>query len=297
MIVVREAARASNSLTMRRFMKLPFLLLLTVCLVFSSPLQGTELKATTAAAFQHYVDVTEARMQTELADPQHFLYFDSLPEAQKQAMVERLRSGQVVVQTLRTTEKGKPIEVPDGLVHHWMAIAFLPGVTRDQVVALEEDYPRHPQIYGPDVQQAKVISQTGQHYTVYFRFYRQAIVTVVYNVDFNVEYVLPDASRAYSISHGTRIAEVQDVGKADEKELPIGNDHGYMWRLNLYARYLERDGGVYVQIEFLALSRRVPAVFAWLVNPYVRAIPRDYLTHFMIATRKALPATTGVAAN
>jgi hypothetical protein len=61
-----------------------------------------------------------------------------------------------------------------------------------------------------------------------------------------------------------------------------------MWRLNLYTRYLQKDGGVYMQIEFLALSRSVPAIFAWLVNPYIHAIPREYLTHFLMITRKAL---------
>jgi len=61
-----------------------------------------------------------------------------------------------------------------------------------------------------------------------------------------------------------------------------------MWRLNLYSRCVERDGGVYVQIEFLALSRTVPAAFAWLVNPYMRSIPRDYLKRYLDETRTAL---------
>ena len=89
------------------------------------------------------------------------------------------------------------------------------------------------------------------------------------------------------------IGEIENPGKADEKEYPEGKDHGYMWRLNLYMRYLQRDGGVYIQVEFLALSRTVPAVFAWLVNPYIHSIPRDYLKHYLEATRKALSPTGG----
>jgi hypothetical protein len=61
-----------------------------------------------------------------------------------------------------------------------------------------------------------------------------------------------------------------------------------MWRLNLYTRYLERDNGVYIQIEFLSLSRSVPTVFAWLASPYIRSVPRDYLTHYIVTTQKAL---------
>ena len=45
---------------------------------------------------------------------------------------------------------------------------------------------------------------------------------------------------------------------------------------------------MYIQIEFLGLSRSVPPVFAWLVNPYTRSVPTDYLTHYIVATRKAL---------
>lgn len=70
--------------------------------------------------------------------------------------------------------------------------------------------------------------------------------------------------------------------------LPVGNDHGYTWRLNLYTRYLEKDTGVYVQIEFVELSRNVPGLVAWLVNPYVRSIPSEYLTNYVHTTQKAL---------
>lgn len=252
-----------------------------------------ELKQQTAEAFQHYAELTEARMQAERDDPQRFLYFDSLPEKQKQAMLERLHNGQVVVQPMRTTEKGKSIEIPGGMVHHWLAIGFMPGVTLEQAVTLAQDYPRQETIYGPDVQKVNVISHDGQHYTVDFRFYRQAIVTVVYNTEFSVDYFEPESGRAYTVARTTRIAEVENPGKPDEKEYPVGNDHGYMWRLNLYTRYEEKDGGVYMQEEFLALSRRVPAIFAWLVNPYVRSIPRDYLTAYFLATRKALAEPAG----
>ena len=72
--------------------------------------------------------------------------------------------------------------------------------------------------------------------------------------------------------------------------LPVGNDHGYMWRLNLYTRYLEKDTGVYVQIEFVGLSRNVPGLVAWLVNPYVRSIPSEYLTNYVHTTQKHFQA-------
>lgn len=256
--------------------------------VFCSQTFGTELKPATARAFQQYVDLTEARMRSEISDPDRFLQVDMLPDAQKASALSRLQKGEIIVQPMTTRENGAPIEIPGGLVHHWLATGFVPGATAEQALHLAQDYSRYAELYRPDVQGVKVLSREGQHFVVYNRFYRHAIVTVVYNTEFDVDYFEPDSSKNYSFSRATRIAEVENPGNADEKEYPLGKDHGYMWRLDLYTRCLERDGGVYIQIEFLALSRTVPAIFAWLINPYIRSIPRDYLRHYLETTRKAL---------
>ncbi len=189
---------------------------------------------------------------------------------------------------MSTRDNGKEIQVIDGFVHHWLAIGFIPGATRDQAVALAQDYPRHPELYAPDVQRARVLSHVDQHFSVYYRFYRHAIVTAIYNTEFNVDYFLRDSSRGYCLARAVRIAEVQNADKPEEKELPVGNDHGYMWRLNLYTRFLEKDNGVYIEIEFVALSRSVPRIVAWLVNPYIRSVPSEYLTNYVRTTQKAL---------
>jgi len=262
---------------------------------FGEPALATELTPPTAEAFQHYVSATEARIQREVADPATFLYFDSLPEKQKRAMLERLQSGRVVIEPMHSRENGKEIEIPDGLVHDWLAIGFIPGATRDQALVLAEDYARQTVVFGPDVQRVQVLSHEGQHYLVYFRLCKQAFVTVAYDTEFSIDYFLPDSKRAYSISRALRIAELENPGKANEEHLPPGKDHGYMWRFNLYTRYLERDHGVYVQIEFLALSRSVPTFWGWLINPYVRSIPRDYLTRYVLVTRRELTTAAGQA--
>jgi len=269
--------------------------LLGICL--SSSLQAVELRQRTAEEFQKYVEQTEVRMRGELANPGMFLYLDTLPEKQKESVKASLFSGGIMIEPLRTSQNGKHLEVPDGLVHHWLAITFVPGGTRNQAMALAEDYSRHPQLYAPDVQRAKVLSQTGEHFSVYFRLYRKVIVTAVYNTEFTADYFRPDAIRGYCISRAVRIAEVENPGNPNEHEYPTGTDHGYLWRLNLYTRYLERDNGVYIQVEFLAMSRTVPAIFAWLVNPYIRSVPREYLSNYMINTKKALvpPVATSAA--
>jgi hypothetical protein len=265
-----------------------FAVLLALCFTCPAATRASELTQPTAEAFQRYVQRTEARMQSELADPEHFLYFDALSNEGKNSMLTRLHNGQVVIERMRTDDNGKEIKMPGGLVHHWLAIGFIPGITRDQVIGLAQDYTRHPEVYAPDVQQAQVLAHFDQHFLVSYRFYRHAIVTTVYNTEFNVDYQLPDSSRGYCFARAVRIAEVQNPGKPDEKELSVGNDHGYMWRLNLYTRYLEKDNGVYVQIEFLALSRSAPGIVAWVANPYIRSIPTEYLTNYLRTTQRAL---------
>jgi hypothetical protein len=154
--------------------------------------------------------MTETRMQSELGDPEKFLYLNSLPENQRDSMLVRLHSGKVVIEPMSTRDNGKEIQVIDGFVHHWLAIGFIPGATRDQAVALAQDYPRHPELYAPDVQRARVLSHVGQHFSVYYRFYRHAIVTAIYNTEFNVDYFLRDSSRGYCLARAVRIAEVQN---------------------------------------------------------------------------------------
>lgn len=258
------------------------------CLASCVRSPGAELKSSTAQAFQEYVQTRETHIQSEVSDPERFLQIDELPDTQKAAVISRLRSGEVLIQPMRMNGRESPIEIPGGLVHHWWAIAFVPGAKVGQVLQLSQDYPRYADLYKPDVQYAKVLNHDGHHFDVDYRFYQHTIVSVVYNAEFEVDYFMPENSKNYIQAHSIRIAEVQNPGKPSEREFPVGKDHGYMWRLNLYSRYVERDGGVYVQVEFLALSRTVPAVFAWLVNPYMRSIPRDYLRRYLDETRAAV---------
>jgi hypothetical protein len=70
----------------------------------------------------------------------------------------------------------------------------------------------------------------------------------------------------------------------------VGHDSGYLWRLNSYWRFLERDGGVYIQCESLTLTRDVPTGFGWLIRPFVTSIPRETLTFTLQTTRDTLSA-------
>ena len=258
--------------------------------------RATQLQQVTLQAFGHYVALTEDRMAGELRDPAGFLWIDRLPQQRRQSLLAQLRQGQVITQDLETLENGQSIPIPHGMVHHWLATVFVPGVHLAETLAQQQDYDHGAQVYGPDIQRCKVLEAHGDDFRVYYRLHRKVIVTVTYNADFDIQYIPIDNTREYSRSYSTRIAEIVDAGMPDENEKPVGTDLGYLWRLNTYTLYQERDGGVYIQTEFLALSRSVPAIFAWLVNPYVKSIPQEYLVHLLGATRSDLMgARTGVA--
>jgi len=175
-------------------------------------------------------------------------------------------------------------------------VVFVPDATLSQTVAVLQDYDNHEKIYKPDVRRSRLLEHDGDKSKIYLQFYHKSLVTVVLNANFDVVYTEFSGTRSTIKSRSTRIAEVTNSGKPDEHELPVGQGHGYMWRLDTYWRVEEKDGGVYVQNETIALTRRVPAALAWLINPLLRSIPKSVLTNLLNATRRALANTTARAA-
>lgn len=252
------------------------------------PAGAAELKQETSEAFDHYIRVTEDRMAEELHDGRAFLWLDGFAEPQRDRLNVQLRQGEIIVERLETLEKEKRIRVPNGLIHHWIALGFIPNTTLQQVLALLQDYEHHEVIYKPDVLRSKLLMADGNRFKVYMRLHQKAVITAVFNAEFNVSYFPVDGNRVYSRSYSTRIAEVENPDRSNEREKPLGKDRGFLWRLYSYWRFQEKDGGVYVQLESVALSRSVPALLAWVVNPLVKSIPREYLSRLLISTRAAL---------
>jgi hypothetical protein len=257
--------------------------------LFVPTAQASELKPATNAAFDRYIRATEAQMYSD-AGMSEFLIVDRLPEEQRRSAYEQLRQGEVYIQELRTRERGQNIPVPSGLIHHWVGIIFIPNATLADVLAILHDYNRQAEIYKPDVRQSKVLEQTGDDADLFEQFYSKTIVTVVLNVHFHVVQRPVSATRFESASRSTRITEMIDPDNPAQGERPTGNDHGYMWRLNSYWRIEEKDGGVYVQNESVSLSRSMPVLTAWLIEPFTKSIPRDVLSRTLGDMRRAVEA-------
>ena len=269
------------------------ILLLVLFLALSVyPLGAEQLKSGTAQAFDHYVAVSEQRMASELRSGR-FLRVDDLPPDVRDPDYARLRKGGVVTERLGAVDQGRPLSVPGGLVHHWMGTVFIPGTTLVRTLAFLENYDQQYKFYAPEVQQSRLLERDGNHFSVFLRLRMTKVVTVILNTEYDVRYVALASDRAASYSYSRRIAEVENGDKPNESEKPVGNDSGFLWRLDSFWRFAERDGGVYVQLEAISLTRDIPAGLGWLVGPFVTGIPKESLEFTLTRTREALASQSG----
>jgi hypothetical protein len=258
-----------------------------VVLLISCRARSAEPRPETNAAFDRYVQLSEQRMQNAIRSGP-FLWADGLPVSQRQEVYARLKRGDVVTQKLETLDRGASMPVPGGLIHHWMGVVFIPGASLKQTLTLLQNYDEQWRIYAPRVVRSKLLQHNGDNFKVFLRLSDKKIVTVVLDTEYDVRYFSLDKVRAYSQSYSTRVQEVENSGQLDEHDKPVGQDNGYLWRINSYWRFLERDGGVYVQLEAISLTRDIPSGLGWLIGPFVTSIPRESLTFTLDRTRESL---------
>jgi hypothetical protein len=195
------------------------------------------------------------------------------------------------IDRLTTLDGGRESAIPDGLVHHWVGTVFAPGASVEQALKILQDYDNHAEIYRPAVAQSRLLSRNGDRFRMFLLFSMTKVITVVVNTEHDAQFYRDGPDRARSRIYSTRVAQVENAGEPNERELPVGRDGGYLWRLNTYWRVLQRDGGTYVQCESISLTRGIPFGFAWLIQPFVTSIPRESLEFTLNTTRTTLART------
>jgi hypothetical protein len=249
------------------------------------------LGRSTVEAFHHYVQLTDARNESELRRGTSLLWVDGLPETERTHAYEGLKRGNVKMRKLETLQNGSAIPCPRGMIHHWVGLAFIPSVKLPDVLGVLQDYNQHAVYYAPDVERSTIESRDGDHFRVLLRFRRHKVVTVVLDTEHDVQYFRDADTRAHSRSSAVRIAQVENAGKSDEREKTPGDDDGFLWSMETWWRMVEADGGVYVQSEVASLTRDIPTGLAWLIGPFVTSIPKESLAFTLEATRKAAVAS------
>ena len=99
-----------------------------------------------------------------------------------------------MVERLSTADAGRPIPIPGGLVHHWVGLAFLPGVPLDRAVALLQDYDRHAVVYAPRIARSTLRTRGDDLFRFHLRFFMQKGISVVVDTE-NVAPFRPPACR------------------------------------------------------------------------------------------------------
>jgi hypothetical protein len=242
------------------------------------------LNPRTLQAFDAYIRQVETEMEQTLHVSGPFLWSQRAPER-----VQEVGQGQVVAQFW--SGRG-PVKVPNGLIHDWIAAAFIPDSTIHQIFLVIQDYDNHKNIYKPEVIGSKLIRQDGNDFQIYLRLLKKKIISVVLDTDHLVHYRPVDPTRWVCRSYTTRIAEVENAGSPDERILQPDTGYGFLWRLHSYWRFEEREAGVVVECRATSLTRDVPFGLGWALEPIIQKLPRESLIKTLESTRQALHART-----
>jgi hypothetical protein len=231
------------------------------------------------AAFERHVRQTEPGIELQVTRGDGFL-FATTPERRAS-----LRARNVLTEP--RTRRGE-FKVPSGLIHDWAGAVFIPGVPVGKVIELVQAYDRHKEFYQPEVLDSRLLARDGDDFRVELRLLKKKVLTVVLATEHDVHYEQRDEKRWWSRSRSTRIREIENAGRRSERALPPDTGNGFLWRLNSYWTFQERDGGTYVECEAISLTRDVPAALRLVIDDIVRRLPRESLVNTLRNTRAAV---------
>jgi hypothetical protein len=246
--------------------------------------KSVQLNPRTLEAFDAYILEAEREMEQTLHGDAPFLWSQQWPER-----AQKVRRKQIVAQFW--SGRG-PLKVPSGLIHDWIAAAFIPDSTIPGIFAVIQDYDNHKNIYKPEVIDSRLIRCEGNDFQIYLRLLKKKIITVVLDTDHDVHYHRVDRRRWVCRSYTTRIAEVENAGSQSEQILHADTGYGFLWRLYSYWRFEERDPGVVVECRAVSLTRDVPFGLGWAIEPIIQKLPKESLINTLEATRRAVHART-----
>src|SRR5438445_2849532 len=242
---------------------------------------ASELKQETVKAWDDYLRTTNLRTHRNLGTGHPFLWID-----EESGRNQRVHQGEILISPAR--EAG-PQKVHDGLIHDWIGAIFIPSVKINDVLAVVHDYNRYRDFYGPTVIESKLLGRTGQEYEFSMLGLKRVLFEkIVLEGQFESHCLQLDERRRYCISYSTRVQEIKDYGQPDSHKLPTDEGHGYIWRLYSLTKFEERDGGVYIEVEAIALSRDISASVRWLTKPGVERVSRNSMSTILQLTREAV---------
>jgi hypothetical protein len=254
---------------------------IVLLLRFHPSLGAASLKTETKEAFDVYLQAANAAMQARLQPGAHFLWLDDEP-----GRAEGIRTKGPYIAPIGPHI---PKKVPSGLIHDWLGVGFLPNVKIEDILRILRDYDRYKDIYKPGVIDSISHGTDGVKDLFSLRLANRSVVAkTALDTDCEASYIRVDDRHWYGFSNTTHIQEVDKFGTPEQRTLPEDEGTGLIWRLSSITRLEERDGGVYAELEAIALSRDIPAALRLFVTPIVRRVSRDSMATSLHQTKVAI---------
>lgn len=229
-----------------------------IATLHASIIPTVHLDEATIKAYQDYVSTFEKAV-VEPFNQSGKLWIDSECCAKKSSF----ESGKELVEPRRNED------LVHGSVHHFSGSLRIPGATIASLRKVMQDYPHYVEIFKPDLGSASATKEADstpedEHFRAKLLLVQGTIwMNVTYDTLYDTHYrrVAPDRWTARSIT--TYIKELKDPKNLSGGYLPEGDDHGFLWKTNTYWFARERNGGLDLEADSLALSRPSPVGFAW----------------------------------
>lgn len=228
--------------------------------------EGAELKKETRQAWNEYIQTANSQMVDRTNGV--FLWVDEAPDRSRS-----VQNGKILVSQI---SQQNPKPVPYGLIHDWIGAAFIPDTRLEDVLSAARDYAHYKEFYKPNVIDSKSLGTAGgcDKYSMLLAN-PEVVASTALEGEYEACFHQLDEQRWYSIARTTRVQEVRRYGTPGAEERPSDQGSGYIWRIYSFTRFEQRDGGVYVELEVIVLSRDIPMALRWVVNPIVRRVSKN----------------------
>jgi hypothetical protein len=234
-----------------------FILALACCVTLHASLLPTlQLNTATVKAFDDYVAQYEKTVYARFASSGK-IWIDDDPKKS-------------------TFEEGKPVveprenqDVANGSIHHFTGAMHINGATIAQVNRVMQDYPDYPAYFRPDLSSAvgellPDSTPNDRHYHGKLQLTQSTLwMQVVYDTVYDTHYLLLNGNRWISRSAAISLKEMIDPRNPAAGFYAEGNDHGFLWRTNTYWFVRERNGGLDLAVDSIALSRPNVSGLSW----------------------------------
>jgi hypothetical protein len=255
----------------------------------AADMASIDLRPHTIQAWDKYEQRVSGRYDQASATAMPFFALDAFQVQDWRSAATR---GDVTMTRVERARPGDPdIDVADGKIHHWTGAIFIPNTTLDAVMQRLGQLAGQEQHHYEDVLASRLLSKDPDHYRIFMKIRRTKFITVTYNTEHDVRYRRISATRASAKGIATRIAQLDEAGTPREREMKVGSDGGYLWRLNAYWRYEALNGGVMIECESVSLSRGIPFLLKPFVTSAVEGTARESLERTLFGLRKYLTKT------